>query len=154
MPIKHKHMKKSFQLLQEELREYYTTNAQGKPDFWAREAIQDYMHETLMQSDRDTKQYERDEFEKKLPQALAFLSRKVVSIITKWPVKFASPHEAFAVLNEEVEELWREVQKKESNQNYEAIMSEAADIAAVAIRILVQYDSDRPGLSYFFNKNA
>lgn len=145
-------MQKSFEILQEELREFYTTNAQGKHPFWAREAIQYYMHETLMQSDQDTKQYEREEFEKKLPQTLAFLSRKVIGIIDKRPTHFNSPHEAYAVLLEEVDGLWQEVKKNESAHDYKKIMQETADIAAVAIRMLVQFNNSREGITNFFNQ--
>jgi len=48
---------------------------------------------------------------------------------------FASLHEAFAVLAEEVDELKEWVQSPQSMRDHEAIRSEALDIAAVALRI-------------------
>ena len=47
---------------------------------------------------------------------------------------FNSAHEAFAVLLEEVDELWDEVKKR--NQSIDLMRAEAAQVAAVALCFL------------------
>lgn len=49
--------------------------------------------------------------------------------------KFNSPHEGYAVIKEEVDELWDEVKKK-IPENYK-LRKEAIQIAAMAIRFLM-----------------
>lgn len=48
---------------------------------------------------------------------------------------FASPHEGYAVLLEEVDELWQDVKKGEGTSHRGT--SEAVQIAAMAIRYLI-----------------
>jgi len=50
---------------------------------------------------------------------------------------FSSAHEGYAVLQEEVEELWDEVKKKPSARSKEAMLSEAGQVAAMAMRFMV-----------------
>ena len=47
----------------------------------------------------------------------------------------ASAHEGWAVLREEVDELWEEVKKKPSKRNTEAIYAELVQVAAMAQRM-------------------
>ena len=47
----------------------------------------------------------------------------------------ASAHEGWAVLREEVDELWDEVRKKPSARNYTAMYSELVQVAAMAQRM-------------------
>lgn len=49
---------------------------------------------------------------------------------------FHSPHEGFAVLLEEVEELKAEVFKNRETRNLAHMTSEAIDVAAMALRFL------------------
>lgn len=51
---------------------------------------------------------------------------------------FASLHEGFAVLLEEVEEFWEEVRKKEEHRQYDTIVKELIQVAAVAMRLAMQ----------------
>ena len=53
---------------------------------------------------------------------------------------YNSAHEAYAVLKEEVDELWDEVKKKSHNRDMSMMRREAVQIAAVAIRIAFQSD--------------
>ena len=48
-----------------------------------------------------------------------------------------SPHEGWAVLREELDELWEEVRKKDIVHNRAAMRSEAIQIAAMAVRFIV-----------------
>lgn len=49
---------------------------------------------------------------------------------------FASAHEGWAILREEVDELWDEVKKKPSQRSIELMRKEAIQIAAMAIRFV------------------
>ena len=51
-----------------------------------------------------------------------------------------SLHEAYAIILEEVDELWDEVKKKSSNRDPKAVRSELIQIAAMAVRAI--YDLD------------
>ena len=50
---------------------------------------------------------------------------------------FHSAHEGFAVLKEEVDELWEEVKKGPSCRNRNALRQEAVQVAAMALRFIV-----------------
>lgn len=52
---------------------------------------------------------------------------------------FNSPHEGYAVLLEEVDELWHEIK---GAQDPRRIRDEAKQVAAMAIRLMVQYGGD------------
>lgn len=54
---------------------------------------------------------------------------------------FNSAHEGYAVILEEVDELWDEVKKKPSKVSDERMQKEAAQIAAMAVRFI--HDSCR-----------
>ena len=48
-----------------------------------------------------------------------------------------SAHEAYAVILEEVDELWDEVKKKRKNRDIDAMRNELIQIAAMAVRAVV-----------------
>ena len=50
---------------------------------------------------------------------------------------FNSAHEGFAVLKEEVDELWHEVCKKPSVRSKERMLAEATQVAAMAMRFIL-----------------
>ena len=50
---------------------------------------------------------------------------------------FNSAHEGYAVMLEEVEELWDEIKVKQSLRSKEQIRCEAKQVAAMAIRIMI-----------------
>ncbi len=50
---------------------------------------------------------------------------------------FNSAHEGFAVLKEEVDELWEEVKKKGAVRDMRALRNEATKVAAMALRFIV-----------------
>lgn len=49
---------------------------------------------------------------------------------------FNSAHEGYAVLLEEVDELWEEVKKSPKKRDMNAIRTEAIQVAAMALRFL------------------
>ena len=48
-----------------------------------------------------------------------------------------SAHEGYAVLLEEVKELWDEIKKSPKRRDYAAMRDEAIQVAAMAIRLIV-----------------
>lgn len=61
---------------------------------------------------------------------------------SKFP-PFNSAHEGFAILNEEVDELWQHVKVKQGQRDVDAMLAEAVQIAAMAIRFAVDLQGDR-----------
>ncbi len=57
--------------------------------------------------------------------------------IKNWP-KFNSAHEAFSVLNEEVDELWDQVKINQKKRDVENMRAECIQIAAMALRFAVE----------------
>lgn len=55
-----------------------------------------------------------------------------------------SPHEGYAVLLEEVDELWDEIKRKPSEQTAKRLREEAVQVAAMALRFLVDICAERP----------
>lgn len=62
---------------------------------------------------------------------------QVGAAITNWP-PFNSAHEGYAVLLEEVDELWDEVKLKQSTRSVDDMYKEASQVAAMAIRIMYE----------------
>lgn len=57
---------------------------------------------------------------------------------------FASAHEGYAVLLEEVDELWAEVKVKQCKHDHDRMRAEAIQIAAMAVRFAMDVCSERP----------
>lgn len=53
-----------------------------------------------------------------------------------FPQPFNGPHEGYAVLLEEVDELWTEVKKKCADRSKERMRAEAIQVAAMAMRFV------------------
>ena len=72
----------------------------------------------------------------KLKKALESAERELDRAFKNYPA-MASPHEGFAILLEEVDELWDEVKPKPYLRSRERMREEAMQIAAMAIRFAV-----------------
>lgn len=55
-----------------------------------------------------------------------------------------SPHEGFAILNEEVDELWDEIRRPQDIHDRERMREECVQIAAMAIRFMVDLTEKKP----------
>ncbi len=71
------------------------------------------------------------------------VQREVIKAANKYP-PFNSAHEGYAVLLEEVDELWAEVKRKQGERNPEALIDEAIHVAAMAARFVVEIAISNP----------
>lgn len=72
----------------------------------------------------------------KIEVALNEVRNETVTAYTKHP-DMVSPHEGWAILREEVDELWDEVKVKQSKHDRAKMRREAKQVAAMAIRFMV-----------------
>lgn len=76
--------------------------------------------------------------------ALRDVSKELKNISNLWN-EFNSAHEAFAILAEEIDELWDHVKTKQINRDLPAMRDEAIQVAAVALRFAAEVCSERVG---------
>lgn len=62
----------------------------------------------------------------------------------KWP-PFNSAHEGYAVLAEEVDELWDHVKTNQKRRDLAAMRAEAIQVAAMALRFVVDVCDEERG---------
>ncbi len=75
-------------------------------------------------------------------QALADVQAELLTSMAAFK-PLNSAHEAYAVLLEEVDELWDEVKKKQSKRDWAKMEREAIQVAAMAVRMLVDVIRDQ-----------
>jgi len=63
------------------------------------------------------------------------VTKKLSQLRERHPEKVHSTHEGFSLLNEEVDELWDEVKKKNKLRDYKSMYHELVQIAARAQRM-------------------
>ena len=59
--------------------------------------------------------------------------------------RFNSAHEGFAVLLEEVDELWEEVKAKGVERSHKTMYGEAKQVAAMALRFMIDVCGEKAG---------
>ena len=74
--------------------------------------------------------------EDKIFCAQRIVEKELLHAITRYPAH-NSAHEAYAVLLEEMDELWDEVKKSSKRRDEEALLEEATQVAAMALRFIV-----------------
>ena len=72
---------------------------------------------------------------KKMEKLAQELVKEAITAASRYP-PFNSEHEGFAVLGEEVDELWDEVKKSPKNREPEKLRAEAVQVGAMALRFL------------------
>ena len=80
-----------------------------------------------------------------LDEAMLAASQEVMQECRRAQVRFApfnSAHEGFAVLKEEVDELWDEVKKNRSKRCKRLMRVEAMQVAAMAVRFMSELCTD------------
>lgn len=79
-----------------------------------------------------------------LALALADVKMEVATATMNWPA-FNSAHEGYAVLLEEVDELWDHVKTNQKKRDLKAMRNEAIQVAAMAVRFAVEVCDEETG---------
>jgi len=74
----------------------------------------------------------------KVNQALELIKNEFYEAKIGHPEKYVNQHEAYAVILEELDELWVEIKKKQVNYDLPAQRKEAAQTAAMLLRLIVE----------------
>lgn len=77
-------------------------------------------------------------YDEKLAQALSEISMEVHRAKKMFPTHFHNQHEAYAVILEEVDELWDEIKKNQKKYDLPAQRTEAKQAAAMLVRLMVE----------------
>lgn len=77
-----------------------------------------------------------------LGRAIKDVTDEVVAAMAKYPA-MNSAHEGWAVIWEELDELWDEVKVKQGHRNAEKLYQEAKQTAAMAIRFMLDIANGR-----------
>ncbi|MGB0817783.1 MAG: hypothetical protein ACPGQQ_02665 [Candidatus Puniceispirillaceae bacterium] len=79
-----------------------------------------------------------------LDEIAAAVGTEVTNAIKNWP-QFNSAHEGYAVLAEEVDELWSHVKTNQKRRDIEAMKAEAIQVAAMAMRFALEVCNEERG---------
>ena len=74
----------------------------------------------------------------KLGDVLNAIRSEVIRAKGIFPGNFVNQHEAYAVILEEIDELWDEIKKNQRNYDLIAQKKEATQAAAMLVRLLVE----------------
>ena len=77
-------------------------------------------------------------FKLQLSVALREIESEVLRAKKMFPVNFHNQHEAYAVILEEVDELWDEIKKNQKNYDLLAQRKEATQAAAILVRLMAE----------------
>jgi len=74
----------------------------------------------------------------KVETAVELILEEYHKTVARYPYAFHSHHEGYAVIKEEIDELWDAIKTKKNHPNLiKALREEATQVAAMAIRFLV-----------------
>lgn len=71
-----------------------------------------------------------------MQRAMSEVLTELIRASEKYPA-LRSSHEGYAVLLEELDEVWDEVKKKQTSQSKSLLRSEARQVAAMAVRFMI-----------------
>jgi len=74
----------------------------------------------------------------RIEQAQADIKAELLRAKTLFPTSFVNQHEAYAVILEELDELWDEIKKNQKNYDIEAQRKEAVQLSAMVLRFIVE----------------
>lgn len=78
-------------------------------------------------------------------QALKDVSEEIGRAKALWPSEFHNAHEGYAVMLEEVDELWDHVKTNQTRRDLPAMRKEAIQVAAMAIRFATEVCDEHNG---------
>lgn len=74
----------------------------------------------------------------KLDIVLQEIKAELLNAKSKFPEMFVNQHEGYAVVLEEVDELWDEIKKNQKNYDIPAQRKEATQAAAMLLRFIIE----------------
>ena len=77
-------------------------------------------------------------YQQKLAIVLEETAAEVLRAKQLFPIDFHNQHEAYAVILEEIDELWDEIKKNHKFYDLEAQRKEAKQAAAMLVRLMVE----------------
>ena len=77
-------------------------------------------------------------YQQKLTTAINEIAAEVLRAKQLFPADFHNQHEAYAVLLEEIDELWDEIKKNHKKYDLAAQRTEATQAAAMLARLMVE----------------
>ena len=77
-----------------------------------------------------------DDIEAEIPEALRDVGKELERAL-RLHGEFRSVHEGYAILLEEVDELWDEIRKKKSERDNQKMNQEALQVSAMAIKLML-----------------
>lgn len=77
-------------------------------------------------------------YQQKLSLAITEIEAEVERAKLLFPTHFHNQHEAYAVILEEIDELWEEIKKNHKNYDLKAQRKEATQAAAMLARLMVE----------------
>ena len=77
-------------------------------------------------------------YPERLSKALLEVEAEVKRAKQLFPTDFHNQHEAYAVILEEIDELWEEIKKNQKNYDLPAQRKEATQAAAMLTRLIVE----------------
>lgn len=80
----------------------------------------------------------------KIVQVRDAVMAELYQATTAWPA-FNSAHEGYAVLYEEVDELWDHVKMNQKKRDLSAMKKEAIQVAAMAMRFAIEVCNEEVG---------
>lgn len=83
----------------------------------------------------------KPEYELALNQVLCLVANELEEATEKYGA-FASGHEGYAIIKEELEELWEEVKNHQKDGITEPLTDEGIQVAAMALRFLMDVCSE------------
>lgn len=89
--------------------------------------------------------FSQDElFDIRVAEVIGEVDQELYAACAKFP-PFNSAHEGFAVLMEEVDELWDEVRAKQGARSVADMRAEACQVAAMAMRFMMDVCNEERG---------
>lgn len=82
--------------------------------------------------------WERGMRSHRVADALMKVQEEVLRAQRLWPRPFSCAHEGISVIREELEELWDHVKTNQKKRDLEEMRKEAVQVAAMAIRFIVE----------------
>jgi hypothetical protein len=70
-------------------------------------------------------------------EAILDVAAELKSACEKFP-PFNSSHEGYAIIKEELDELWEEIRKQPGMRSKSEMLNEAKQVAAMAVRFMVE----------------